>query len=369
MVADRDRWRAVGSRFRDYLVADAALYAAVAIFVVLALAYLLLTGKFHGPDVAATFGAYLQLWVLDNLIVFPALFLMIGYIRITLKLNNRRALAYRHMFSVQTLARFFAGTMMMIVAFLPFRTMFNSVKTTIPEGQGFLYDRFLADFDKALHFGREPFEWLYAVFKHPWILRAVEINYETIWFVICFGMQYWIVVSPKFDKIRLRYVLCYVLSWVLIGNVAASLVSSAGPIYYAFVIGDHHRFAEIVTFMASSEGQFAATSQFQSYLWYLYANDLPGLGSGISAFPSMHVAIVVMNALFLCEAGRKWIAPSVIYVLFVIASSVYLGWHYAVDGYASAIMTVAIYFGLKKVMAVRWRLWPAREAAPVPTSD
>lgn len=214
-----------------------------------------------------------------------------------------------------------------------------------------------------MHFGRAPWEWLYELMRHPIVLRVIEINYETLWFIICFGAQYWVAVSRRFDGIRLRYVLCFILTWVLIGDVAATVFSSAGPVYYGLVTGDFHRFADLMVFTRSTAGQFGAATDFQSYLWYLHSRDIPGLGSGISAFPSMHVAIIVRNVLFLCEADRKWLVPSMLYVGFTIASSVYLGWHYAVDGYAAAIMAAAIFFGLKRVMSIRWSRMGQRAAA------
>ncbi|MEO6394867.1 MAG: phosphatase PAP2 family protein [Devosia sp.] len=348
--------------------ADRPFYVAVAAVVLASLIYLGASRHLHADQLATTFTAYFQLWLLDNVLVFPLLFLLLAYVRITLRLDERRNLAYRQLFSPGAIARFIAGALMM-AAFVPFRTSFNAVKNAIPEAHGFTADKFLADLDQALHFGVAPWEWLYGVARQPWVLRLIEVNYEVIWFVICFGVQYWVAVSPLFDRIRLRYMLCFVLSWVLIGNVAATLVSSAGPIYYGLVTGDFHRFAEVMIFTASSAGQFAATTDFQAYLWYLHANDLPGLGSGISAFPSMHVSIIVMNVLFVCEASRKWILPSLLYIGFVLVSSVYLGWHYAVDGYVAAAMTAAIFFGLKFVMAYKWRLMPAARPEPALTAD
>ncbi|MEQ1769760.1 MAG: phosphatase PAP2 family protein [Devosia sp.] len=362
MTVKRLGWQSVRVQLSASVASDRPFYVAIGAYVVLALAYMAASGHLHPGDLSSTFSSYVQLWILDNVLVFPLLFLMLAYIRITLRLNTRRNLAYRKLFSPVAVGRFLAGALMM-AAFVPFRTMFNSVKNAIPEASGFIWDRTLADIDQALHFGKAPWEWLYATLRHPAVLRAIEVNYETIWFVICFGVQYWVAVSPLFDRIRLRYMLCFVLCWVIIGNVSATLISSAGPIYYGLVTGDFHRFADLMTFTASSAGQFAATTDFQAYLWQLHASELPGLGSGISAFPSMHVAAIVMNALFLIETSRRWVIPAALYVVFVLVSSVYLGWHYAIDGYASILMTAGIFYGLKWAMAQKWRLWPTRREA------
>ena len=57
-----------------------------------------------------------------------------------------------------------------------------------------------------------------------------------------------------------------------------------------------------------------------------------GIVGGISAFPSMHVSLVTLNALFLFEFSRRGGLALFAYVALVVASSVYLAWHYAIDG-------------------------------------
>lgn len=59
------------------------------------------------------------------------------------------------------------------------------------------------------------------------------------------------------------------------------------------------------------------------------------LGLGISAFPSMHVAIAALTALYLTERSR-WLAPvGVVFLGVIFFMSVYTGYHYALDGYFS----------------------------------
>jgi hypothetical protein len=353
----------IGQRIRAYLAEDGVLYLGVAAFVVCGLAYLFLSRKFHWHDVSATFLDYSAVWIAENGIIYPLALLALGYIRITLRLDSRRRLAYLHMFSSKRISRFVSGTLLML-AFVLFRSMFGSIKNVIAEGQGFAYDKIFADLDQALHFGRAPWEWMYSIAQHPWVLRFVEFNYETIWFIICFGAQYWVAVATACDKIRLRYMLTFMLSWIVVGDVFATWFSSAGPVFYHYITGDAGRFGPLVDFVHAAGGAtFGSAAHFQDYLWCLYSNDIPGLGSGISAFPSMHVAIIVLNGLFLYESNRKWAVPVVLYVAFIIMSSTYLGWHYAVDGYAAAILTTAIYLAVNKVTSVRWKLWPGRASA------
>ena len=87
------------------------------------------------------------------------------------------------------------------------------------------------------------------------------------------------------------------------------------------------------------------------YLWTFYQERSVGVGSGISAFPSLHVAIAMLNALFVHELfGRlgRFLAWS--YLAFTMFGSVYLGWHYAVDGYASIVLVIIIYWLGRKLI-------------------
>lgn len=62
------------------------------------------------------------------------------------------------------------------------------------------------------------------------------------------------------------------------------------------------------------------------------------IGGGISAFPSMHVAIAAWLALVLRDRG--WAKVGIAYLVAVFACSFILGWHYAADGIGG--MAIAI---------------------------
>lgn len=93
-----------------------------------------------------------------------------------------------------------------------------------------------------------------------------------------------------------------------------------------------------------------AANLFQSYLWSLHAHSTSGFGSGISAFPSVHVGLIALNAFFAAEVSRKLGIIAFCYTAFVMASSVYLGWHYAVDGYASLLVVGVGHFALRSLL-------------------
>lgn len=76
--------------------------------------------------------------------------------------------------------------------------------------------------------------------------------------------------------------------------------------------------------------------------------------------PSMHVAGAMLFALLGWRTNR-WLGILLsINVVLILCATVFLGWHYAVDGYASIIATPMIWW----VVGVVIRRQPALAAVP-----
>jgi hypothetical protein len=360
-----DRIRPLAARYLEALWialrSDAAIYAVAAIYIVIG--YVFMAGK--GYLAFGMLNVYYGAWSMHFGVLGPVFVTIIGLLHIVIRLDARRRLAYRAMFAPRRVARFVAGTILLLTAVLLFTTMFSAIKTSFPIDHGFRFDVAQADIDKAIHFGVDPWRLLYAVAEHPLVLRIVEMNYNVIWFIICYFTLYWVCTSPRTNGMRVRYVLTWLLSWALIGTVMAGTWLSAGPAYYGLVTGDTARFADQLAFLSTTAGERNSAQAFQSYLWYLYSSGNVGIGSGISAFPSVHVAVTTINALFIGEISRRFSVLMWAYVVFIIMSSVYLGWHYAIDGYVSVVTVTAIYWALRKLIPTLARLrWKARAERP-----
>lgn len=105
-------------------------------------------------------------------------------------------------------------------------------------------------------------------------------------------------------------------------------------------------------------------SFYQSYLWNLYENGMSGLGSGISAFPGVHVGLMTLNVLFFGGLSKVHAVIGAVYLMIIMASSVLLGWHYAIDGYVSALVVTAAYLFVTQIVpkfSVRWGVETGRE--------
>ena len=319
--------------------ADVLIYAAALIYLLAGAAYVLLAGR----TVFAEYDLYVLGCVILVCVLMPYAAIVLAAIRIVFAGTRRRRLAWRTIIAPPRVGRFVAGTLLMLVLLLFFEAMYTTVKTTF-SADAFPYDKLIADIDKALHFGHAPSYWL-AFLRSDWLLRIVETNYDGVWFPFWLITLYWFCTSPHAEKLRVRFVLTFMMVWVLIGNVVASLALTAGPALYGKVTGDHERFAKLLQFLDSTPN---STSVTQHYLWTLHETGAGGLGSGISAFPSIHVAVAACCALFISEIDKRFGLAAWVYVAIIMLSSVYLGWHYAVDGYAAVVLTTAIYWAVRR---------------------
>ena len=326
--------------------ADAPFYLSIFLYAICTL--LLLEGL--GAREQATYAIYVKRWALLFLFLLPAVSLSLDAIRIVHRFDRRRGLAMRRAFSPPRMAQLFGG-MTLLTTMVLFQGSFTSIKNVLPLVQrGFPFDGVQADIDRWLHFGTDPWRWLFVVGESAPVRAIVEWNYNVMWFVFCFGALFFVATSPCAASIRRRYLAAFMLTWVILGNVLAGLLLSAGPAFYGEVTGDETRFAEQLAFLAGSLESSHSAAAYQDYLWSLYKSGQSGFGSGISAFPSVHVGLIALNAFFLAEYSRRWGIAAFAYLALIVASSVYLGWHYAIDGYAAILIVAAIHLTLKRAI-------------------
>lgn len=351
----RQRYRTtLAGAFAAQVRGDAWLYAFVAGYSALGIALLVATDSWD----RATYSIYFLRWLTIFAFLFPALAVLIQYAQVIHRFDQRRTLALKRAFNADRTARLLAGSLLLIVLVF-FQGTFTSIKNALSVWHGgFPYDRVQADIDRWLHFGTDPWRYLLVVGDHPFIRQMVEWNYNVLWFALVFGALFVVATSPRLASVRGRYILCFMLVWIVCGNVLAGLFMSAGPAFYGEVTGDTARFAEQLSFLAGGLGQANSAAEYQAYLWRLHESGQTGFGSGISAFPSVHVGLVAMNVYFLQERSRLLALAGYAYLAFIVASSVYLGWHYAIDGYASIIVVLALHVLVRKA----WRA-PASRAS------
>ena len=258
-------------------------------------------------------------------------------------------------------ARTRAGALALVVAAaFPFTIAFTTFKTGIPEAVPFYGDPVMADIDEWLH-GGAPWTHLHRI-GGGWVAEVVALTYGKLWFLQWFSLPIQAALWAR-DPRHLRYLWALALTMVTAGTVLATCLSSVGPVFYDAFYGGT-RFTGLTSTIANDP----AGRGVLFYAGYLLENHRAGtaaLGTGISAMPSVHVAIAVLNAFYMASFGRWLGIAGWGFAAIILFGSVYTGWHYAIDGYVS-ILVVALVWRATRFLAAGapragWfrRSWPA----------
>lgn len=323
---------------------DLPLHALIAGFWVIGYFYLNLVGQIEN----SYFLIYFKLLFPLLSGAFMPLVVVYSAVKILLLAKKRRALAFRFMLAPRNAGRMISG-FVLLGSICLLMGMFTAIKTSFGFTYGFVHDVWQADLDAILFLGFEPWQLLFTPFQSVWLQAIIEANYNVIWHLITFGTMFFFAISRPGSAFRMRYLACFILSWILIGNLFASLFISAGPAFYGLVTGDEARFGPQLEGLALYKDSTAV--MLQEFLWSSYTSGHSGFGTGISAFPSMHVAATALNMIFAFEVSRRLGIIATIYAIFVLYSSVYLAWHYAIDGLFSALVVYGLYWLTKKAFA------------------
>jgi PAP2 superfamily len=224
-----------------------------------------------------------------------------------------------------------------------FGATFTNLKILIPVIQPFSWDPTFAEWDRLLHFGRYPWEWLQPVLGYPYVTSLINAVYHS-WFFLTYGVFLWQIVDTSRPRLRMQYLLTFLLAWALIGNAAAMFLSSGGPVYFGRITGLPDPFAPLMDYLhhAAYVAPVPALG-VQEMLWSTYAARGLAVGGGISAMPSLHVAIAFSFVLLGAAIDRRLAWAATLFTALILVGSVHLGWHYAIDGYVSIPLTWLIW--------------------------
>jgi hypothetical protein len=201
-----------------------------------------------------------------------------------------------------------------IAVICAFMSATTYLKSMIVAVSPFWADAPLAEIDRAIFVNPERI----AIALGP-ALPAFGVFYA-FWHIVDLGGILWVLHWR--DGNKSRFIVSFMLTWA-IGMALAYAFASAGPIF----TGRYDPSIAPASVRSAAE-----------LLWANYKAGGAALGGGISAFPSMHVAIAAWFALILREKGMPWLG--VAYVLGIFAGSIVLGWHYVADGVAGIIVAL-----------------------------
>lgn len=226
-----------------------------------------------------------------------------------------------------------------------FMASFTVMKTLIGMKLGFTWDAAFADLDAAI-FGIDPWRITHAVFGGA-LTKILEFFYATWGIALVMSLP---IVAWANREYTASFVLAMFMTWAVTGLAFAAIFASAGPCF-AFLFDPELgvRFAPLIERLNGLPNSSIAKTQ--AYLASTWNPLVAAKGGGISAFPSVHVAVAV---LYVAAAWRRpvlrWIL--VAYAVIIWIGSIHFGYHYAIDGIASAFIAVGCWHASRRIVGV-----------------
>ncbi len=220
-----------------------------------------------------------------------------------------------------------------------FFTVFIEVKGNITRIQPFAWDEAFMWLDRWLHGGVDPWRLLAPLFDSPAATMVLGVAYN-LWFLLLLLPLYGIALSRGPSRRKVHFLLAFLLTWSIGGSLFAIIFSSAGPVYYGNLGLAPDPFAPLMEKLRAFNEVLPIWSvDTQDLLWRKYIDRDIEL-AGISAFPSMHNAHAALIALAAWRINRWVGVVATAYAGLILLGSVWLGWHYAVDGYAGVAIAI-----------------------------
>jgi hypothetical protein len=176
--------------------------------------------------------------------------------------------------------------------------------------------------DRYLGWIAVPMDWLYGL----WLPTQTLI----LFFVLL----------QRGSAAKSRVLMSYVLAWFLLGVVGATVFSSAGPIFYDRLFGGTE-FSGLRETLRD-RGVWIALVE-SDRMWASLSGGRPTMVAGISAVPSIHVAISFWMFLAARVMMPRATRSALAYSLLIWIGSVQLGWHYVTDGLVGLLGMLAVW--------------------------
>jgi len=294
----------------------------------LLLALFLVLGPVRPQFYVVTFGS---LWLYLRLAALTAVLMAAGVLGRRLGRGWRRALRESELGR----PRFWSDLGRIALAMSLLGTAHLLFKLYLPLLNPANYDPALASIDRVLGFGALPVERLAFLSGAPAVLRFFDFVYSGLYFLLVWGgvLLFFVALEGEW---RIRFFNGFALLWQG-GLLVYFLFPAWGPVFVwpdlVEPLVSHMpatvrlQSALVMETLAVTQGRFNFTAQY----------------FGLAAFPSLHVGIMVLYALWARRVGRFWTGWFACFGGLILIGSVLTGYHYLVDGLAGAALAWGCY--------------------------
>jgi PAP2 superfamily len=238
---------------------------------------------------------------------------------------------------------------LLIVSIMAF--VFSDVQSNILTLQPQTWDATFADWDRIIHFGKQPWEWVQPVLGYAPITFLINLNYN-MWFFSMMMLLIYFGFAQTASVARTRFFITYIAIWIISGNVLAVLFSSAGPCYFSRLGLSPDPYAGLMQYLRHVNETFPVWAvSLQDLLWQGHLQGAEG--SVVSAMPSLHNGSALLFALAGFQINKFWGRVLTAHAVLIFFGSFHLGWHYAIDSYMAWTVTL-IFWTVSKPIAIWW---------------
>jgi PAP2 superfamily len=224
-----------------------------------------------------------------------------------------------------------------LLAFMP---AFSAMKSGVAMFNAYSWDGILITLDRQIH-GDDVWRILQPLIGYPIITSVLSWFYH-VWLILLYVVTFYFLVH-KNSELRQHFFLSYFLCWSIIGIGLAIAFASVGPCFVESIVG-RDDFVPLMQYLRQADQSYPVlVLHVQDMLLAKYENRNSGLGSGISAMPSMHISMAMLFFLAFRHVSKlaAWLSGAFLVIIFV--GSIHLAYHYAVDGYVSIVATAIIW--------------------------
>lgn len=229
--------------------------------------------------------------------------------------------------------------------------IFLASKSLIAVLNPYSWDIDFSAWDRLLHFGAFPHQYIIPAVNHLDLGLLLDRAYYGWLIVITVVAWFCIFVDRQLHR-RLRFLWVYLLSWALLGTIAATVFSSVGPVFFVAFFksaGNPYEFVTVNMQALHSQSPLMADTARRLLLRWHDNNTLID-PNAISAMPSMHIAMCWLLVLYARSFGKLPFAAALAFCLVIFTGAIYFGFHYAIDGYVSIAAVSLLWWGMGKYL-------------------